>query len=96
MERSHSIPSRSGQNGHSPKRAARIDFAQDASFNRGAYRALEDRWAKEIKAGHRVFVDIIAHYEGTSSRPDSLTVAWIIDGKRERKKISKRKQRQVK
>ena len=62
-------------------------FAQDASFNRGAYRALEDRWAKELKAGRRVFVDIIAHYEGTSSRPASLTVAWIIDGKRERKKF---------
>jgi LysM repeat protein len=57
-------------------------FAQDANFNRGAYRVLEDGWAKDLRAGHRVFVDIVPHYRGTSKRPDSLTVTWFVDGKR--------------
>lgn len=57
-------------------------FAQNASFNRGAYRAIEDSWAREIKAGHRVFVDIIPHYAGASLRPTRITVRWSI-GSRE-------------
>jgi LysM repeat protein len=57
-------------------------FAQDANFNRGAYRLLEDGWAKDVRAGHRVFVDIVPHYRGTLKRPDSLTVTWFVDGER--------------
>ena len=56
-------------------------FAQDASFNRGGYRALEDKWAKAIQSGKRVFVDIVPHYQGTSMRPHKLVVRWVIDGK---------------
>lgn len=56
-------------------------FAQDANFNRGSYRALEDKWVKEIRSGKRVFVDIVPHYRGTSMRPHMLTVKWTIDGK---------------
>lgn len=57
-------------------------FAQDASFTRGAYRTLEDDWAKAIRSGKRVFVDIVPHYHGTSMRPHRLDVTWIIDGQR--------------
>jgi hypothetical protein len=55
-------------------------FAQDANFNRGAYRVLEDRWAKAVRSGSRVFVDIIPHYRGTSMRPYKLVVTWNIGG----------------
>jgi hypothetical protein len=55
-------------------------FAQDASFNRGEYRALEDKWAKAIRSGKRVFVDIVHHYRGTSMRPHRISVSWVIDG----------------
>lgn len=58
-------------------------FAQDASFNRGAYRALEDGWAREVRAGRRVFVDIVPHYRGASARPYKLTVTWQMDGRRQ-------------
>jgi hypothetical protein len=57
-------------------------FAQDASFNRGGYRALEDNWAKSIRAGHKVFVDIIPHYTGDSQRPDGIDIFYFIDDKR--------------
>ncbi|PZU58602.1 MAG: peptidoglycan-binding protein LysM [Sphingobium sp.] len=60
-------------------------FAQDASFNRGAYRAIEDRWAGELRTQHRVFVDILPIYHGTSKRPYQLTVTWYVDGTRFRK-----------
>ena len=55
-------------------------FAQDASFNRGVYRVIEDEWAKAVRGGQRVFVDIVPHYRGTSMRPHMLTVTWVIGG----------------
>jgi hypothetical protein len=57
-------------------------FAQDANFNRGAYRTIEDEWAKAVRAGKRVFVDIVPHYRGTSMRPYKLDVVWFVDGDR--------------
>ena len=51
-------------------------FAQDANFNRGAYRGLEERWARAVHSGRRVFVDIVPHYRGTSMRPYKLTIYW--------------------
>lgn len=56
-------------------------FAQDASFNRGAYRALEGTWASAVRSGKRVFVDVTPHYQGTSTRPYKLSVIWVVDGK---------------
>lgn len=55
-------------------------FAQDANFNRGAYRALEDRWARLVRSGKQVFVEIVPYYHGSSMRPYLLTVSWIVDG----------------
>lgn len=57
-------------------------FAQDASFNRGAYRVMEDQWAKELHAGHKVFVDIESLYHGASKRPYHLIVTWYVDGRK--------------
>jgi LysM repeat protein len=62
-------------------------FAQNANFNRGRYRALEDRWAKEIRAGHKVFVNIVPHYEGTSKRPDRLSITWSVNGQKHKVKF---------
>ena len=57
-------------------------FAQDSNFNRGVYRVLESGWYKDILAGHKVFLQIVPHYVGTSQRPDSLDVKWYVDGKK--------------
>lgn len=62
-------------------------FAQDANFNRGGYRALEDIWAREMRAGHGVFVEIEPHYTGTSQRPDNVLVTWYVDGTRFQKRF---------
>jgi hypothetical protein len=55
-------------------------FAQDANFNRGAYRALEDKWAKAVRSGKRVFVEIVPHYRESSMRPSILSIVWTIEG----------------
>ncbi|MDE2619367.1 MAG: DNA/RNA non-specific endonuclease [Sphingomonadales bacterium] len=55
-------------------------FAQNARFNRGRYRALEDKWARALRAGQSVHVHITPHYVGTSQRPASITVVTTIDG----------------
>jgi LysM repeat protein len=55
-------------------------FAQDANFNRGAYRVLEDQWDRLVRAGKRVQVRIVPEYTGTSLRPSRLTVSYLVDG----------------
>jgi hypothetical protein len=54
-------------------------FAQNSNINRGAYRVIEDGWAKERDAGKRVFVDIVASYPENSTRAESLTIRWTVD-----------------
>ena len=56
-------------------------FAQNANFNRGAYRALEGRWAKSIKQGKTVKVSIKSFYLAASRRPNALVVKSTIGGK---------------
>lgn len=55
-------------------------FAQSAQFNRGSYRALEDSWARALRQGKSVFVQIAPHYQGRSQRPAWLRVTWTVDG----------------
>lgn len=55
-------------------------FAQNARFNRGGYRAIEDEWARAKRAGKNVFVHITPTYPGTSLRPSAIRVEWTIDG----------------
>jgi hypothetical protein len=58
-------------------------FAQDASFNRSDYRALEDQWARAKRAGKSVSVKIVPIYEGLSRRPSAIDVWFWIDGSKE-------------
>ena len=54
-------------------------FAQDANFNRGGYRVLEDEWAREKRAGKTVTVRIVPRFEGGSVRPSVIDVWWTVD-----------------
>lgn len=55
-------------------------FAQNAQFSRGAYRALEDSWARALREGKSVHVRITPDYVGASRRPSSITVEWTVNG----------------
>lgn len=57
-------------------------FAQDANFNQSGYKKLENIWAKATARGERAHVTIHSNYTGKSPRPSSLTVTWIIGGRR--------------
>lgn len=56
-------------------------FAQDANFNRGDYRLLEDEWARDKRAGRAVTVKIVPQFSGASVRPSTINVWWNVDGK---------------
>ncbi|WP_294330411.1 DNA/RNA non-specific endonuclease [uncultured Sphingomonas sp.] len=56
-------------------------FAQDASVNRGKYRALEDQWARAKRVGSAVTVKIVPHFRGTSQRPMTIDVVFNINGR---------------
>ena len=55
-------------------------FAQNLNFNRGGYRALEDKWAEAIRAGKKVRVKITPLYRGASRRPSSIHIRYWING----------------
>lgn len=55
-------------------------FAQDANFNRGLYRRLEDQWATALRAHKKVTVSIVPHYENSSKRPYQIDVSFSVDG----------------
>ena len=57
-------------------------FAQDANFNRGLWRTLENQWASETRARRRVDVKIVPLYEGLSRRPYLINVWFWIDGEK--------------
>ncbi|MBY0306825.1 MAG: DNA/RNA non-specific endonuclease [Sphingomonas sp.] len=56
-------------------------FAQDANFNRGGYRVLEDEWARDKRAGRSVTVTIVPRFDSESARPSTINVWWTVDGK---------------
>lgn len=57
-------------------------FAQDASFNRGAYRTLEGQWVGDMRQGKSVYVKISPSYSGSSRRPSTINVVYYVDGQR--------------
>ena len=63
-------------------------FAQDANFNRGGYRLLEDEWARDKRAGRAVTVRIVPQFAGGSVRPSTINVWWTVDGERKSVKFS--------
>lgn len=67
-------------------------FAQDANFNVGSYRVLENQWAKELGRGKHVFVSITPIYVGTLRRPDQLRVTFSINGQSDRRKFHNERQ----
>ena len=67
-------------------------FAQDRNFNRGAYRKIENDWAKDLAHGRKVFVRITPGYSGGSHRPDTILVFWTVDGVEFRKNLMNRQE----
>ena len=53
-------------------------FAQDANFNRGTYRAMEDQWAASRRRNERVTVKIVPYYAGPSKRPFELDITFTL------------------
>jgi hypothetical protein len=54
--------------------------SQARSVNLGEYKKLENLWAKSIKEGKEVRIDIKVNFKGTSARPDSFKINYQIDG----------------
>lgn len=67
-------------------------FPQDANFNRGTYRLLEDEWARAKKGGNNVEIEIVPRFEAGSKRPTELDVFFVIDGNRKSFKLPNEKQ----
>jgi len=63
--------------------SGRIDniVAMDSSLNRGEYRKLENQWAKEIKNGNKVYVEIKLKYPRDNERPERITIKYRIEDK---------------
>ena len=55
-------------------------FAQNANFNRGGYRVLEDERARKKRGGKTISVRIVPRFEGESVRPSVIDVWWTVDG----------------
>lgn len=62
-------------------------FAQDANFNRGRYRTIENDWASALRSGQRVQVSIVPHYRSGSQRPYEIDVSWTVNNATESQKI---------
>lgn len=67
-------------------------FAQDANFNRGGYRVLENRWARDTCVGRKVYVKITPEYVGHSSRPDRILVSYLVDGREKSREFRNERQ----
>jgi len=67
-------------------------FPQDANFNRGTYRLLEDQWAKAKRAGKKVEIVIVPGFEPGSKRPYELDVTFWVDGQKRSVKFRNEKQ----
>ena len=57
---------------------------QNAKLNNGKWRAMENEWKKELKAGKKVEVEIQIIYStgNFSKRPERFIVEYKVDGKR--------------
>ncbi|WP_426892845.1 T7SS effector LXG polymorphic toxin [Sutcliffiella horikoshii] len=56
--------------------------AMNGNVNVSAYKKLEYTWAKALKEGQEVLVDIKPIYEGTSLRPSRFEIKFKIDGRK--------------
>ena len=56
-------------------------FPQDANFNNSAYARLENSWKDSLSRGQTVHInDARLTYDGTSSRPTTVSVDYSVDG----------------
>lgn len=80
----HRLPTDDGGHYVAPRfggpRDAFNHFAQDANFNRGAYRVLENKWDTLRKAKKSVPIRITPLYDGLSQRPHTIVVRYWVDG----------------
>ena len=53
----------------------------DGNLNKGAWKQMENAWAKALKEGKQVNVKIEPVHIGDSVRPDSFNVTYTIDGR---------------
>ena len=53
--------------------------SQARRVNRSEYKMIENIWAKALKEGKKVSVDIQIHYANGGMRPASFTVEYTID-----------------
>ncbi len=51
-------------------------------MNKGAWKKMENDWAKAIEQGKTIEVDIRPVFEGTSKRPVAFEVDYWINGKK--------------
>ena len=72
--------------GGSPELANLV--SQSSHVNLSEYKKLENEWAKAIKEGKNVQVEVNVLYEGSNARPSSFDVAYWIDGKLNHKTIT--------
>ena len=61
--------------------------SQAENVNKREYRKIEERWAKALKNGQKVTVNIDIHYDGGGVRPSSFDVTYTIDGVQHKQKI---------
>ena len=53
---------------------------QDPNLNRGAWKRMENEWARALQEGKQVKVDVeISYPPGTTSRPGAFDVTYWID-----------------
>lgn len=62
-------------------------FAQDARFNNGAYKAMENGWERDLKSGKKVYVRITPEYSGASMRPYAIEVNYTVGGETHRRRF---------
>ena len=55
--------------------------SQSSNVNLSQYKKIENQWAKELKEGKRVKVNVEIKYDGNSLRPSGFSVKYEIDGK---------------
>jgi len=54
----------------------------NGNLNKGAWKQMENTWAKALSEGKEVKVNIQPSYVGDSVRPDKFYVEYMIDGGR--------------
>jgi hypothetical protein len=61
--------------------------SQAENVNRSEYRKIEEQWAKALRNGQKVQLNIDIHYDQGGVRPSSFDVTYTIDGVQHRQKI---------